>query len=85
MKLESEIKSLNARIRQYDPISRSGRQRKANIDVVAAIKTIIDGYGAQFRRNDIKVDLCVDQGDEARAFVAKLVPGLFHSEYEVFL
>ena len=74
-KLENEIKVLNVRLRQFDPLSTNGRQRKSKFDLVKLIKTIIKGYDAKFIRHDITLTLTVDELDDDRSYKVNMVKG----------
>ncbi|MBZ6668826.1 histidine kinase, partial [Klebsiella michiganensis] len=52
-KLESEIKSLNIRLSQLDPLSTNKRNRSGDFELMGLIKTIISGYTSRFERHNI--------------------------------
>ncbi|HBC3979790.1 TPA: sensor histidine kinase [Vibrio parahaemolyticus] len=74
-KLEQEIKSINARIRQFDPHSISGRNNKVDFDLVDYIKTILSGYEKKSIRHNIKIKILVDGEEEYKPFKIKMVKG----------
>lgn len=74
-KLEQEIKAINARIRQFDPQSISGRNAKMEFDIVEYINTIISGYTQKAIRHDVKIKLTVDGDDSQKPFQVKMVKG----------
>lgn len=59
-KLEKEIKTINVRIRQFDPFSTSGRHRSSKFDVVELITTIISGYSSKMERHGIDITFTID-------------------------
>jgi len=74
-KLESEIKTINTRLRQFDPLSSTGRQRSTKFDLVELITTILDGYSAKFERHKIQPTLLVDENESAKPFFVNMVKG----------
>lgn len=84
-KLESEIKSINTRLRQLDPLSPNGRQRKAIFDVVKLTKTILTGYQSRFERHSIAFELTVDGKSELQAVDVKMVRGFYSLAIESLL
>ncbi|EBV7255344.1 histidine kinase [Salmonella enterica subsp. enterica serovar Livingstone] len=75
-KLEVEIKTLNTRLRQLDPLSTSGRNRKGQFELVGLIKTIINGYKARFLRHNIKFVLTFNSIPITnQTFLVKMVKG----------
>ncbi len=84
-KLEAEIKSINTRLRQLDPLSPNGRQRKALFNVVKLTKTILTGYQSRFERHNISFELTVDGESELKAVDVKMVPGFYSLAIESLL
>lgn len=74
-KLENEIKVLNVRLRQFDPLSTNGRQRKVRFDLVDLIKTISKGYEAKFKRHNISLTISVDDLDNHQPYIVNMVKG----------
>ncbi|WP_332400485.1 sensor histidine kinase [Vibrio metschnikovii] len=74
-KLEQEIKAINARIRQFDPLSISGKNRKTRFELVDFIKTIISGYENKAQRHNIDIRLLVDGEQKEKIFYVEMVKG----------
>ena len=74
-KLEAEIKAINTRLRQLDPLTPSGRHRKEEFDLVALLGTIVEGYAARFERHEIDCDLSVSGLMELQPVPIKMVRG----------
>lgn len=74
-KLDNEIKAINTRLRQLDPLTPSGRHRKGVFDLTALLRTILDGYEARFERHHIKAMLTVDDQDTKTPFNVNMVRG----------
>lgn len=53
IKLDNEIKAINTRLRQLDPLTPSGRHRKEVFDLSGLLQTILHGYEARFERHKI--------------------------------
>lgn len=68
-KLDAEVKAINTRLRQLDPLTPSGRHRKELFDLTALLRTIVDGYAARFERHEIKCELHIAGSDETRVMV----------------
>ncbi|MCW8930086.1 MAG: ATP-binding protein [Gammaproteobacteria bacterium] len=77
MKLEAEVKSINTRLRQLDPLSTNGRQGKVKFDANKLIKTILEGYSSRFLRHEIEVLLTVDEISTDKSVIVKMVRGFF--------
>jgi len=84
-KLEKEIKTINVRIRQFDPHSISGRLRKESFDLVALIKTILEGYAAKTERHNIDISFTVDNEEPAQKHYVKVVQGFISIALENLL
>ncbi|WP_413740307.1 ATP-binding protein [Sodalis sp. RH14] len=75
-KLESEIKSLNIRLSQLDPLSTSGRNRKGDFDLIGLINTIISGYKSRFERHNIDFLLTLNDAPvNKEKLIVKMVKG----------
>jgi len=74
-KLDSEVKAINTRLRQLDPLSPSGRHRKEEFDLSALVTTIVDGYSARFERHQIDCELHVAGQSEVTPVIVKMVRG----------
>jgi signal transduction histidine kinase len=75
VKLENEIKAINTRLRQLDPLTPSGRHRKEEFDLAALLQTILRGYEARFDRHKIHAELKVSDEDELQPFMVTMVRG----------
>lgn len=53
--LESQLKTLQKRLRILDPLSTAGRQVKERFDLGQWVREIVDGHQAQFDRHGIQV------------------------------
>ncbi|MHC1653259.1 ATP-binding protein [Stenotrophomonas maltophilia] len=72
-KLELEIKAINVRLRQMDPLMPGARQVKKEIDVERLVRTIVSGYETRFARHEIAV--AISKPDDSEAFLVNMVPG----------
>lgn len=84
-KLETEIKTINTRIRQFDPHSISGRFRKETFDLVALIQTILSGYVAKAERHNITINFQVDGVPPTEKYHVKMVQGFISIALENLL
>lgn len=75
IKLDAEIKAINTRLRQLDPLTPSGRHRKEVFDLSALLSTIIEGYRARFERHDIIPELLISGEDNMRSVEVNMVRG----------
>ncbi len=57
--LESQMKTLQKRLRVLDPLSTAGRQRKETFELVSWVEQTVSEHSAQFKQNDIKVAITV--------------------------
>lgn len=76
IKLEDEIKIINNRLRQFDPLSQLGKNKKVNFNIIEKIKTIIRGNENKLTINEIKTYITVD-GKKCGEFYIDMVPGFF--------
>jgi len=74
-KLENEIKAINTRLRQLDPLTPSGRHRKEHFDLAALLRTILQGYQARFERHEIHATMTVSDQDALKPFMVTMVRG----------
>ncbi|WP_217350103.1 sensor histidine kinase [Pseudomonas abyssi] len=74
-KLDAEIKAINTRLRQLDPLTPSGRHRKEVFDLAALLNTIVEGYAARFERHKVKCELFISGESELRPVEIKMVRG----------
>jgi signal transduction histidine kinase len=58
--LESQLKTLQKRLRILDPLSTSGRQVKETFDLISWLEEILRSHEAQFRRHNINYQLIVE-------------------------
>lgn len=75
VKLENEIKAINTRLRQLDPLTPSGRHRKEEFDLAALLQTILQGYGARFDRHRVHATLTISDRDTLTPFKVTMVRG----------
>lgn len=73
--IESQLISVNKRLRAIDPLSPSGRNRKVNFDLVAFVHGILDGYAPRFLRHEVAVKLTVDGKSPRHVVNVRLVRG----------
>lgn len=72
-KLEEEIRAINTRLRQLDPLMPGARHTKRDIEVVKLTQTILNGYASRFARHDIEHVITVTpKGAIAKV---RMVPG----------
>lgn len=72
-KLETEIRAINVRLQQMDPLMPGARHVKKDIEVEKLTRTILKGYESLFDRNDIDVDISIIPKDAS--LKVKMVPG----------
>ncbi|HCH0556343.1 TPA: HAMP domain-containing histidine kinase [Pseudomonas aeruginosa] len=72
-KLEEEIRAINTRLRQLDPLMPGARHAKRDIEIVKLTQTILKGYASRFTRHGIDHEITVTPKD-ATAKV-RMVPG----------
>jgi signal transduction histidine kinase len=75
VKLDNEIKAINTRLRQLDPLTPSGRHHKEEFDLTALLQTVINGYEARFERHEIYPSLRMSDGGEPAPFMVTMVRG----------
>lgn len=74
-KLDAEIKAINTRLRQLDPLTPSGRHRKEIFDLAALLNTIVEGYAARFERHEVNCKLFISNETELRPVKVNMVRG----------
>ncbi|HBD4144757.1 TPA: HAMP domain-containing histidine kinase, partial [Escherichia coli] len=74
-KLDSEIKAINTRLRQLDPLTPSGRHRKEIFNLSALLNTILEGYGARFERHNIIPEFKISGVDDTQPVEVNMVRG----------
>lgn len=84
-KLEKEIKTINTRIRQFDPMSISARHSNTPFDLIEMISTIISGYSGKIERHNIKIEFTVDDAIPSSKFIVRMVQGFISIALENLL
>jgi signal transduction histidine kinase len=80
--LESQLKTLQKRLRILDPLSTAGRQVKERFELVAWVREIMASHSAQFERHDIVVTIKVipENGElwirAVRGMIAQIIENL---------
>lgn len=74
--LESQLKTLQQRLRILDPLSTSGRQRKETFDLVAWVRQTLDAHIAQFNRHHIDCQLLVEPVSSGGQYRVTAVKGM---------
>lgn len=72
-KLETEIRAINVRLQQMDPLMPGARHVKKEIEVEKLTRTIVKGYESLFARNNI--DSIVSVTPDDATLKVKMVPG----------
>ncbi|MDV0342853.1 sensor histidine kinase [Klebsiella aerogenes] len=75
IKLESEIKTIDIRLRQFHPIGKAVRNRATEFNIFEDINVILGGYAQKFSDNDIRVYVTLDNSPEINDFKIKMVRG----------
>lgn len=75
IKLDNEIKAINTRLRQLDPLTPNGRHRKEVFDLSALLQTILHGYAARFERHAISASLVMSGQEAIKPFNVNMVRG----------
>ena len=75
VKLDNEIKAINTRLRQLDPLTPSGRHRKEQFDLSALLQTILHGYEARFERHGIHPTFTISGQETITPFMVNMVRG----------
>lgn len=57
--LESQLKTIQKRLRVLDPLSTAGRQHKENFELISWVKDVLDSHSAQFQRHGIECELTI--------------------------
>ncbi|MES2670653.1 MAG: sensor histidine kinase [Pseudomonadota bacterium] len=74
-KLDDEIKAINTRLRQLDPLTPSGRHRKEEFDLSGLLQTILHGYKARFRRHAVHPNFTISGQEGITPFSVNMVRG----------
>lgn len=72
-KLETEIRAINVRLQQMDPLMPGARHVKKDIEVEKLTRTIVKGYESLFDRNNIDVSISITPS--GATLKVKMVPG----------
>lgn len=72
-KLETEIRAINVRLQQMDPLMPGARHVKKDIEVEKLTRTIVKGYESLFDRNNIDVNVLITPS--GASLKVKMVPG----------
>lgn len=74
--LESQLKTLQQRLRILDPLSTSGRQRKETFDLFVLISDSLSSHEAEFARDHIKCQLILEPAQTNPAYRVVAVKGM---------
>jgi len=74
--LREQFKVTNKRIRTVDALSPSGRNRKAEFDVVELVNSVVAGYSGRFKRHHIDCEVLLDGKEAKVGLVVQMVKGL---------
>jgi len=74
--LESQLKTLQQRLRILDPLSTSGRQRKETFDLIAWIRQTLSAHEGQFQRHRIECRLLVEPKQTSPTYRVTAVKGM---------
>lgn len=74
--LESQLKTLQKRLRVLDPLSTAGRQRKEDFDAVGLVRQTVDAHESQFARHGIACTLSIQPPRGPGRLDMKAVPGM---------
>ena len=74
--LESQLRTLQKRLRILDPLSTSGRQVKERFDLIQWIGDILQSHEAQFDRHGIKCTLSIQPRDSGKSMPVRMVKGM---------
>ncbi|ANJ95193.1 ATP-binding protein [Serratia plymuthica] len=75
MKLESEIKTIDIRLRQFHPVGKAVRNRATEFNIFDDINIILGGYAKKFFENDINVYVTLNDSSDIQDFKIKMVRG----------
>ena len=73
--LETQLKTLQKRLRIIDPLTTSGRQVKERFEVVEIVGLVVKGHEAQYRRHSVRGVMQVIP-DERHTLHVKMVKGM---------
>jgi signal transduction histidine kinase len=57
--VETQLKTLEKRLRILDPLATPGRQRKEDFDLVEFVESVIEDHQPQFDRHEVRIDFRV--------------------------
>lgn len=83
--IQSQLKSVNKRLRSIDPLSPSGRQRKEKFDLNRYIHGLLEGYQPRFERHEIDAYVEIDEKESNKAVQVRLVKGFLGHIFENLL
>ncbi|MFQ6789138.1 sensor histidine kinase [Serratia marcescens] len=75
IKLESEIKTIDIRLRQFHPIGKAVRNRATEFNLFEDIDVIVGGYAQKFSDNDVHVYVTLDNSPNIKDFKIRMVRG----------
>ena len=75
--LETQLKTIQKRLRILDPLSTSGRQVKDTFDLVDWIREILNSHSGQFRRHSIRLRFNVEPETARESLRITAVKGMF--------
>lgn len=75
IKLESEIKTIDIRLRQFHPIGKAVRNRSTEFNIFEDIDVILGGYAQKFSDNDVHVYVALDNSPNIKDFKVRMVRG----------
>ncbi len=75
--LETQLKTIQKRLRILDPLSTSGRQVKDTFDLVDWIREILNSHTGQFRRHSIRLRFNVEPETARESLRITAVKGMF--------
>ena len=75
IKLESEIKTIDIRLRQFHPIGKAVRNRATEFNLFEDIDVIVGGYAQKFSDNDVHVYVSLDNSPNIKDFKIRMVRG----------
>jgi len=74
--LQTQLKTLQKRLRILDPLSTAGRQRKERFDVIALVRDTIESHHDQFAREHIDVRLVIEPPTARAQLPIRAVKGM---------
>lgn len=74
--LETQLRTLQRRLRLLDPLSTAARQRKEVFDVVALVQDVLSVHAERFAQEGIECSLCLEPPESRPHFRIKAVKGM---------